>query len=134
MRLLLDTHVLLWAVTDDPMLPAEAAKLILAPGHQVYYSIISLWETELKRIAHPKQLTVTAERLKAFCDMSGFTLSGLSEEAVFHLSALKRKKGAGMHKDPFDRMLVSHAIVKDLTILTHDKRIAEYRAVKVKLV
>ena len=63
MKLLLDTHILLWALADDPHLPAKARKLIENPDNEVFYSIISPWEVEIKRMAHPKEMSIGVQAL-----------------------------------------------------------------------
>ena len=53
MRILLDTHILLWTLSNDRRLPEKARKLIENEENEIYYSIISLWEVEIKRLIHP---------------------------------------------------------------------------------
>ena len=61
MKILLDTHILLWAISNDSKLPEMARKLIENEENEIYYSIVSLWEVELKRLAHPTAMPVSAE-------------------------------------------------------------------------
>lgn len=63
MKILLDTHILLWAISNDSKLPEMARKLIENEENEIYYSIVSLWEVELKRLAHPDAMPVLAEEL-----------------------------------------------------------------------
>ncbi len=71
MKILLDTHILLWAISNDVKLPEKARKLIENDENEIYYSIVSLWEVELKRLAHPDAMPVSAEELAEYCDQSG---------------------------------------------------------------
>ena len=58
MKILLDTHILLWTISNDIKLPEKARKLIEKEENEIYYSIVSLWEVELKRLAHPDAMPV----------------------------------------------------------------------------
>ena len=60
MKILLDTHILLWAISNDARLLEKARKLI---ENEIYYSIVSLWEVEIKRLAHPEVMPISAEQL-----------------------------------------------------------------------
>ena len=62
MKILLDTHILLWTISNDLKLPEKARKLIENEENEIYYSIVSLWEVELKRLAHPDAMPVSAEK------------------------------------------------------------------------
>lgn len=126
MKLLLDTHVLLWALTDSARLPSQARTLIESPDNEIYYSVVSPWEVDIKHTLHPTQLAINAKQLAAFCEQSGFLQLPIKKEHVFHLSQLKRRKGAEPHKDPFDRIMLCQAAVEDMLFLTHDARISEY--------
>ena len=72
MKILLDTHILLWAVSNDVRLPAKARKLIENEENEIYYSLVSLWEVEIMHLAHPDAMTVSAEELAEYCEQSGF--------------------------------------------------------------
>ena len=72
MKILLDTHILLWTISNDLKLPEKARKLIENEENEIYYSIVSLWEVELKRLAHPDAMPVSAEKLAEYCEQSGF--------------------------------------------------------------
>ncbi len=74
MNILLDTHIVLWALSDDPALPVKAKELIEDSNNNIFYSIISLWEIELKHIAHPDKLKVSAREIGEYCRESGFSL------------------------------------------------------------
>lgn len=126
MRILLDTHVLLWAITNSERLPEKARRLVLHPDNEIYYSVLSLWEVELKRIAHPEQLATTAAALAEYCRGAGYQQLSLRERHIELLEDLRRLDSAPPHKDPFDRMLICQAAAENMILLTHDARIAEY--------
>lgn len=126
MKFLLDTHILLWAISNDARLPEKARKLIEDEKNEIYYSVISLWEVEIKRLAHPEAMPVVAEELAGFCEESGFQRIWVKERHIFALSGLKREKSALPHKDPFDRMLICQALVENMLFITHDSLIPGY--------
>jgi len=117
-RLLIDTHVLLWWLADDPALGGTASALIREPRNIVHVSAASLWEISIKR---------SQGKLRAPAGMNG-----LIEEEGFRPLAISLFHGerAGdlplLHRDPFDRMLVAQAQAEGLDIVTADSRIGQY--------
>ena len=126
MKLLLDTHVLLWTLLDSPILSEKARELILHTENQVYFSILSLWEIQLKHDLHPDLMPINARQFQEFCLESGFILLPLETESIFSLARLARPKEAKRHKDPFDRLLICQAISKNMLFLTHDSLLLDY--------
>lgn len=126
MKILLDTHILLWALSNDVKLPGKARKLIENAENEICYSVISLWEVELKRQAHPGAMLVSAEELAEYCEQSGFQRILVREKHVYALAGLKRDKNAPSHKDPFDRMLICQASTENMMFITHDSLIPGY--------
>ena len=126
MKILLDTHILLWTISNDTKLPEKAKKLIIKEENEIYYSIVSLWEVEIKRLAHPDAMSISARELAEYCKQSGFQVLPVRETHIFAMKELKRDKGAPPHKDPFDRMLICQASVENMIFITHDSLIANY--------
>jgi len=126
MKLLLDTHILLWALTDDARLPVKARKLIEDAGNDICYSVVSPWEAQIKHDLHPDKLDVTAQELAGYCEQAGFRPLPIRLQHVFGLDSLQREEGARVHKDPFDRILVCQASAEKMLLVTHDARIGEY--------
>lgn len=126
MNILLDTHILLWAISNDNRLSEKARKLIENPENEIYYSTASLWEIELKKIAHPDLMPVSAKELYDYCDESGFHKLPIREIHIYSLSALKREENAPPHKDPFDRLLICQALTENMLFVTHDSLLSGY--------
>lgn len=126
MKILLDTHILLWALSNDKRLPVKARKLIENEDNEIYFSIISLWEVEMKRLAHPEGMPISAEELTEYCEQSGFQRILIREKHIFALSGLKREEGAPPHRDPFDRMLICQASTENMLFVTHNSLIPGY--------
>lgn len=118
MRVLLDTHVLLWALADDTRLSRDARKLIES-ATEVYVSSASYWEMAIK-IGLGK-LHVSLPEIRLAAQNSGFNELPVSGE---HTEALL--KLADHHRDPFDRMLVAQAISEPMRLLTADVQVAKY--------
>lgn len=126
MNLLLDTHILLWALTDDPKLPSDARKMIATEENEIYFSIISEWEVEIKHILHPGEMTIGGGKLAYYCRESGYRILALREKDILLLSTLHRSADAPRHKDPFDKMLICQAKSNDMVLVTHDHLFRDY--------
>ena len=127
MKILLDTHIVIWALFDNPLLSSKAKELIMdSKNNDVFYSIISLLEIEVKRTAHPNKFKVSAKEVVKYCEDSDFTLLQLKPSAIDLLSTLERPENAAPHKDPFDKMLICQSLDENMTFITHDKLIGDY--------
>ncbi len=123
-RLLLDTHVALWATFDRSRLPQKAATLIESSADAVFVSVISIWEIAIKhalRRGSPGDMPVPAPEARADFESAGFKLLPVTAEHALGVGRLPIR-----HGDPFDRMLVAQALHEPLTLVTHDKRVASY--------
>ena len=133
MKILLDTHIMLWTMTDDEQLPQKARELIENEDNEIFFSIISLWEIQIKHILHPKQME-NSTVIARYCHESDFELINLSERAIEILPDLKRPDSAPRHKDPFDKMLICQAVAEEMTFLTHDSLLSDYGVANIMLV
>ena len=126
MKILLDTHILIWALTNNPLLPEKAKKIIMDSDNEIYYSIVSLWEVEIKHLTNPKNLVVSSKVISAVAEVSGYTLIPLNPLSIYRLPELKRPDSAPRHKDPFDKILICEAMTEEMVFLTHDSLISDY--------
>jgi PIN domain nuclease of toxin-antitoxin system len=130
MRILLDSHVFVWAKGAPEQLADEARAAIIDPGNDVFVSIATAWELWLKHAKEPIAAIApvldggAASFLKATRE-SGFTLLAITLEHTAMAAALPR-----VHTDPFDRMLIAQAIVEDLTAITVDPIFRRYRGLR----
>ena len=90
MKILLDTHMIIWTLVNSPKLPDEAKKVILDPQNEICVSVLSLWEIELKRLAKPDMMPFTAKKIEDMCKASGFDIISLEGKCVHLLQTLKR--------------------------------------------
>ncbi|GAB2946379.1 type II toxin-antitoxin system VapC family toxin [Aquaspirillum soli] len=118
MRVLLDTHILLWCLADDPKLSNQARRLI-ENATEVYISAASYWELAIK-IGLGK-LEVDLLEIRQAAEQSGFIEVPISSEHAIAILGL-----ANHHKDPFDRLIVATAITEPMRLITADKLVAQY--------
>lgn len=126
MKLLLDTHILLWTLNDDPRLSEDAREWIDREDSEIYYSVISPWETEIKYSLHPEMIRTTGEELIHYSDEAGFRCLPLSQRHIGVLPTLRRKDGTPDHKDSFDRIMIAQAKKDGMLFLTHDRLLSGY--------
>ena len=126
MNLLLDTHILIWTLNDDPRLSGKARELILDKNNVIYYSAASIWEVSIKHANHPDIVEFTGKELSQFCEKAGFLSVEICDKHIFALETIKRKEGAPPHHDPFDRLLIAQAKAEKMLFITHDSLIPYY--------
>ena len=121
MKLLLDTHLLLWAATQPQRLSVEAQVVFNDPDNELYFSAVSIWEVAIKRglDRHDFQLDVRQFR-------RGLVDNGYLELPMSSLHAVAIDILPAVHRDPFDRMLVAQASVEGIPLLTSDAVLAQY--------
>jgi PIN domain nuclease of toxin-antitoxin system len=120
MRLLLDTHILLWGAIEPERLSRVASSLIESPDNEMVFSALSIWEIAIKT-------GLGADfRIDAGILRRGLFDNGYAELAVTGAHAAALAGLPPIHKDPFNRMLVAQAIVEGFTLLTSDPTVAEY--------
>lgn len=122
MRLLLDTHIFLWYISDDSKLSTDTRNFIRDTGNEVYLSVVSVWEATVKhglgKLPLPEPAGTYLPRQREQHRISSLPLD---EASVSHLSSLPN-----LHRDPFDRMLICQALEHGLTISTVDDSVREY--------
>ena len=121
MKLLLDTHVLLWAAGDFERLPSAARAMIEDSGNQLIFSAASLWEIAIKRTLGRSDFCVDPALLRR-----GLLDNGYTELAVTGRHAVAVAALPPLHNDPFDRMLIAQAGADGLLLITVDAAVARY--------
>jgi PIN domain nuclease of toxin-antitoxin system len=115
MRLLLDTHLLLWAAAKSRRLPRAARDLLEDPANEVFFSAASLWEIVIKASLRRADFDVDVAALRPALAEMGFAELAISGAHAERLAALPP-----LHRDPFDRMLVAQSLAEPLLLLTND--------------
>ena len=121
MRLLLDTHVALWAIADDERLPASARELILDKHTEVFVSAASVWEIAIKHSLGRDDMPISGKQAATWFQTAGYGLLPVSAAHAADVEDLP-----AIHADPFDRMLVAQALPEPLRLLTHNRTVARY--------
>jgi PIN domain nuclease of toxin-antitoxin system len=119
LRLLLDTHVLIWALSDPHRLALKSRAAIQAEGNEVFVSVVSPWEVAIKGRREGLQLP---DRLEEELDRRRFELLPVLLRHTDPIESMPHH-----HRDPFDRMLVAQAVVDGMTIVTADRKLTKYQ-------
>ena len=117
MRILIDTHILLWCLEDSPKLTAAARRLIEDPDNEIYVSKATAWEIEIKRMLG--KLTISDDFMERVEE--GFSWLSIELRHIKELHTL-----TPIHRDPFDRMLVAQAKCESMILLSHDDTLPQY--------
>lgn len=121
MRVLIDTHLLLWAVASSRRLSPEARSLIEDPGTDAFYSAASLWEIAIKTTLRRKDFRVDLPLVRSALSVMGIAELPVRSEHAIRVTALPP-----VHRDPFDRILVAQSLVEPMVLLTNDAVLARY--------
>jgi PIN domain nuclease of toxin-antitoxin system len=120
-KLLLDTHLLLWASERSARLSEAAKRLIDDPANELVFSVASIWEIAIKHSKGMPSFRVDPALLRNSVLQAGYSELDVSGTHAIAITSL-----APIHKDPFDRLLISQSIVEGITLLTADLTIARY--------
>lgn len=128
MNLLLDTHVALWAITDNPKLSKKARELIASPKTNVWISTASIWEITIKHSLGRGDMPVSGKDALRFFSESGYRRLPIEPEHAVAVEDLPAH-----HNDPFDRILIAQALVEPMRLMTHDRIVALYSDTIIKI-
>ncbi len=122
MRLLLDTHILIWCLEESDDLPDKARRLILS-AEEVYASTANIWEIIFKQSIGRLDMSIHHNDLVEAVAESGFGMLHIKPDHAIKIMDLEE-----YHRDPFDRMLIAQSLVEPLHLVTHDSLVAQYKA------
>lgn len=124
MNYLLDTHIILWWLTNPKQIAPKACKIISDKGNSIFISSASLWEMAIKkslgRLTLPRNIVEILQT-------EGFQIMSISHEEALGISDLPQ-----IHQDPFDRMLVMQAKLNNCVLITRDKNVMDYPIITIK--
>lgn len=121
MRLLLDTHIILWLAGEPDKLSVEARALLLDVSNKLYFSAASIWEIVIKRGLGRDDFKVDPQRLRKQLVINGYEEIAISSDHALAVELLPM-----LHKDPFDRILIAQARAEGMLLLTADNQISLY--------
>ena len=123
MRLVLDTQIVLWALTGSTRLGKAARDLIVDPANEIHVSTASIWEVAIKFALARGDMPVSAARVAALCAAAAYR-----ELPVAWAHAVALESLPLLHADPFDRILVAQALAEPMRLLSRDAAVAGYGA------
>ncbi len=122
MNLLLDTHTFIWWRDDPGKLSMRAFEAISSPDNEIFLSIVSAWELQIKIALNKLELKISLEKsIESERLANGFQILPVSLQHVLYLENLPPH-----HNDPFDRLLISQAIIENMFVVTRDSKFANY--------
>ena len=122
MKLLVDTHTFLWALMHDHRLSARSKQILTSDEHELYFSLVSLWEFAIKiKTGKLNALGSSVAYLRDEMENYSMQLLPIRYQHILALESLPVH-----HSDPFDRLLIAQAITESIPILTHDAAFAAY--------
>lgn len=121
MRILFDTHVLLWAAGDPGRLSDRARSIILDPENSLYFSVATVWEVVIKSRLGRDDFRVDSEKLVRMLLSRDYQSLPIDMAHVLKLQSIPH-----FHKDPFDRILLAQARSEDMTLMTADRKLLQY--------
>jgi PIN domain nuclease of toxin-antitoxin system len=121
-KLLLDTHIVLWAAGQPEKLSESARILLTTPGNLLFFSAASIWEIVIKRGLGREDFKVDPHRLRKMLIVHGYTELPVTAEHALSVEALPL-----LHKDPFDRLLLAQARTEGMLLLTVDALVIQYQ-------
>ena len=122
MKLLLDTHTLLWALGSPEKLPEYIIEMIRNENNDVYLSAASLWEISIKHKKAPTKMPFTATQIRDYCQRAGYFFLSISVDSVSAFDKLSFEN----NNDPFDQILVSQSVANNMKLITHDDKIKQF--------
>lgn len=127
MNYLADTHILIWAIKDDPKLSVKAREILLNKDNTIYYSFANVWEVAIKHTLHKSNMTFSSQYFEELCRLAGYLLLRTDCRHAYMVETLRYADNAPKeHRDPFDRLLLAQAKSEDMLFLTHDELIPYY--------
>lgn len=132
MKYLIDTHILIWSVTDDDEFSPTVKSILQDSNNEIFVSAVSLWEIAVKFSLGKLNIDgFEINKIEEYCKFLNFKLLPLNPIQSLNVMNLPQKEN---HKDPFDRMLISQAISNDFTFISRDGKIPQYVCDGLKLV
>lgn len=121
MKVLVDTHLVLWALLDSPKLPTQGRAWLQDSAKRKYVSAATIWEVAIKHAKWPQEMPIRGEALLALVREAGFDLLPIEPAHAAAVDLLPSH-----HSDPFDRIMVAQAQTEGMAFLTADSKLHAY--------
>lgn len=122
MNLLVDTHVLIWFITDSEKLPSRTKQIIESNTNNCFVSIATFWEIAIKNSIGRLELNTELEKIFQIIEDTGFEILPITTKQILQNASLEF-----YHQDPFDRIIIAQAITEKLSIVTKDSQFDAYK-------
>ena len=124
MKYLLDTPVLLLALFDPEKLTPEAKAILLDRGNEIFLSAASLWEAEIRRCRKPEEMPYSVELVEKAISVSGYKILPIKPSHIRSVGVFAKQE---IHQDAFDHLLLSIAFSEQMTLLSRNENICQYK-------
>ena len=135
MNYLIDTHIAIWALINHNKLNDEFTNIIKDLNNKIYISVVTVWEVAIKNIKQGyKKMPLDEKQFVKLCEEMEFEFLPIKINHIFNIRNLKFKDKNIIHKDPFDKLLLSQSICENLTLCTRDTQFLNYEVGDIKIV
>lgn len=131
MKVLLDTHILLWSLSNSGRLGKHAREVIEDSSNDVFFSLSSAWEISIKHAVRPDRMKINGAQFIEKCKAVGFQQLPITADHIETLDELPFLQNV-KHVDPFDRMLISQALSDKMMLITQDSKMLQYDLIVLK--
>ncbi len=121
MKILLDTHAFIWSFSNTKLLSKAAVAALSDPNNSFYISVVTVWEMQIKTALGKTDLDDSVRNIIAEQSSNGFQFLDVNLDHALNVENLPPH-----HKDPFDRLIISQAMIENMTIITTDEHFPEY--------
>ncbi len=121
MNILVDTHAVIWFITDDKKLPLKTKKILEEKENRCFVSLATFWEIAIKYSLGRLDLNASLEKVFEIIEDTGFELLPVT---IVHV--LKNSKLEFHHQDPFDRIIIAQAMIENLSVVSKDEQFKKY--------
>lgn len=125
MQLLLDTHVMIWALEDNPKLTEQIRDYIVDSNNQIFVSTASIWEIAIKKSVK-EDFQYEPKKIISLCAQAGFRFLAIGLDEIIAYNSLAIKENEQVNNDPVDKILISQAKTNNMRLISHDRMIAKY--------
>ena len=134
MNYLLDTHIAVWATSNHKKLTQSFIDELNNLNNKIYVSMLSVWEIAIKNIKHGYEgMPMDEKEFVRLCEAMEFELLPIKAKHIFNIRNLKIKDEKNIHKDPFDKLLISQSICENLALCTKDTKLIDYNVPNIML-
>ena len=135
MNILVDTHIAVWLLINRNKFKNEFINIIENLNNKVYVSLITIWEVAIKNIKHGyKAMPLDEKQFIKLCEEMEFEFLPIKSKHILNIRNLKLKNEQIIHKDPFDKLLISQSVCENLTFCTRDNVLLNYNVDNIKIV